>query len=115
MRLNGSYEWLLLYVWKVITGYGASANRWFAALLFTLGLFGLLYWAGLAFGLIKLANEAPEFPLVTPAYLSVLNLLQFGSYTQIIPVHWSAQLVLALHGALAFVLVGTGVTFLTKK
>lgn len=115
LRLRSECVWLLLYVWKVVTGYGASVNRWFAAFLFTLGSFWLLYWAGLELSYMKLANDAPSFPAITPAYLSVLNLLQFGSYTQIIPLHWSAQLVLALHGLVAFVLLGTGVTFLTKR
>lgn len=115
LALERKYEWILLYVWKVVTGYGASINRWFTALLFSLIAFALLYSAGLTFCYIKLANDAPSFPAITPVYLSVLNLLQFGSYTQIVPLHWSAQVILMLHGAVAFVLVGTGVTFLTKK
>jgi hypothetical protein len=99
----------------VATGYGASAARWFTALLLNLLLFAGLYATGLSLCWFQLAGDAPRFAGITPLYLSVLNLLQFGAYTQLIPLHWGAQLILVLHGVVAFVLIGTGATFFTQK
>jgi hypothetical protein len=114
-RLRGNYMWILLYIWKFATGYGTSSHRWFSALLLSLIVFALLYSVGFAACYVKLANDAPSFSIITPIYVSLLNLFQFGTYTQLVPLHWSAQLVLMFHGVVAFVLIGTGVTFLTRK
>lgn len=105
----------LLWIWRVVTGYGTSARSWFTWLIFSLALFTFLYWVLYATGCLQLANGAKFTPPITAAYLAIINLVAFGAYTQIVPLHWLAELVLGVQAVMSFVLVGTGVTFLARR
>lgn len=104
----------LLWIWRGATGYGTSARRWLAWITISLLAFSGLYWALFATQAISLANGAP-FTTFTPIYLSVMNLVAFGAYTQIIPSGWLAECTLVAQAFVSFVLVGTGFTFLTRR
>jgi hypothetical protein len=113
--LRGNWLRYVLWVWRVVTGYGTSVKRWFAWLLVSLIIFSIVYGALAHFQLVALANSAPFTYLTTPLYLSVVNLVAFGSYTQIVPRCWISELVLVLQALTSFVLIGTGVTFLARR
>jgi hypothetical protein len=113
--LNGSWLGAILWVWRLVTGYGTSVRRWFLWLVATVLLFALAYGLLFAGKLIELANGAPFTAVVTPLYLSVINLVAFGAYTQVIPRSPLAELLLILQAVASFVLIGTGVTFLAKR
>lgn len=115
MHLQRSSLRHLMSVWRGVTGYGTSAQQWFVWLLASLCVFAALYWILAATEGIKLANGASFTPIVTPLYLSVVNLAAFGTYTQIVPNHILAELVLIAQSISSFILLGTGVTFLVRK
>lgn len=48
-------------------------------------------------------------------FLAFINLFAFGAYTNFTPRSGFGQMVVIAHALTAFVLVGTGVTFLTKR
>jgi hypothetical protein len=113
--LHGDWLRMVLWIWRVTTGYGTSVKSWFVSLLLTLAFFTAAYGALLHFSFAILANDAPFTLPTTPLYLSVVNLVAFGGYTQIVPQCWGAEVILILQALASFVLIGTGVTFLTRR
>ncbi|MCB1960026.1 MAG: hypothetical protein KDE68_05820 [Rhodocyclaceae bacterium] len=111
---RGEWTGYILLVWRVLTGYGTSVQRWFGWLLGTLLFFSLAYGALYAGGAITLANDA-DFSIATAPYLAVINLVAFGAYTQIVPKGALAEGLLMLQALVSFILLGTGFTFLTRR
>jgi hypothetical protein len=105
----------IFWIWRVVTGYGTSVRLWFFWLSVSLVVFALSYGILYYSGSIILANNAKFTSIVTPVYLAVMNLVTFGAYTQIVPNHWIAEVILVTQALSSFVLVGTGVTFLARR
>jgi hypothetical protein len=113
--LNGSPLGAVLWIWRVVTGYGTSVRRWFSWLLAGVLFFAVVYGVLHASKMLELANGAPFTPVVTPIYLAIVNLVSFGAYTQIVPKSAVTELALVMQAAASFVIIGTGVTFLARK
>lgn len=106
---------LIFWIWKNATGYGTRVSSWIRLLGGTLVVFSVLYWLMLDQEWIELAQGMHFSGVLTPAYLSVINLIAFGAYTHITPVNAVAQIVLIIQMFASFVIVGTGLTFLTRR
>ena len=105
----------IFWIWRLVTGYGTSVRRWFFWLSVSLVVFALSYGVLYYSESIILANSAQFTLILTPVFLAVMNLVAFGAYTQIVPMHWIAEVVLVTQAFSSFVLVGTGVTFLVRR
>jgi hypothetical protein len=113
--LQGSPLGAILWIWRVVTGYGTSVRRWFAWLVVDIVLFAAIYAALYSWQKLYLANDAPFTAVITPVYLAIVNLVSFGAYTQIVPKAPITEITLVLQAIGSFILIGTGVTFLARK
>lgn len=114
----------LLMVWGALTRYGTSPSRWLASLF--LALIGTtIMYAILTSPLaapsesvlpaIRLHNDLGHSSVLTPLFLSVINLFAFGSYTNVTPQNLLGELALLAQSVVSFIWIGTGVTFLTRR
>jgi len=114
-HLDGNPLRFILSIWRGVTGYGTSVRQWLTCLMLSLLAFSAIYWALIAFSGVALANQAPFAPPLTPIYLAFMNLMAFGTYTQIVPLSGLGEIVLIAQALVSFVLVGTGATFLSRR
>jgi ABC-type multidrug transport system fused ATPase/permease subunit len=105
-------------LWDWISHFGTSPMRWITSVLLTVIVFAGIYAALLKAG-HALASPQIEracwAALTSSLYFSIGNLFQFGTLGTLTPRSELAQLTMALHGIAAFILVGTGATFLTRR
>jgi hypothetical protein len=105
---------LLWRIWREFTVYGTSFKRWLSWLVLCVVSFALVYEILICDHAIGLANSA-HHSWMTSLYLSVINLVAFGGYTQIIPLSPISEAVLMVQAFASFLLVGTGFTFLSRR
>lgn len=117
------HENLLLYfvycLWGLVSRFGASPARWIKSTLIAIVSFAFLYALLICCGQAIPAGDIQRtgwWSIITSSlYFSVCNLFQFGTLGTLTPKSLLAQLVAVGHGIVAFILVGTGATFLTKR
>ena len=110
---------LLLWLWRKLAVYGTSPTHWGLSVLINLAAMALCY----AFLSSPNQCEAPALLVhnglsnsrLYPLYLAVINLFAFGGYTNVTPQTCIGEAVVMLQAVLSFVLLGTGVTFLTRR
>lgn len=123
-RLRSWYEndllrCFVLAIWGGVTRYGTSPRRWTIFFILSIMVFSCLYGyllGGDGVVLAKAHNGLDQSGRVWAAiFLAFINLFAFGAYTNFTPQSGFGQMVVIAHALTAFVLVGTGVTFLTKR
>lgn len=108
-ELNATGKCGLVFIyrlWNCVSEFGTSPARWLRSTAVVIVLFAFLYAGLLASGHVKVAGGIQH---------EGWNLLQFGFSGTLTPVTALGQAVVILHGLAAFVLVGTGATFLTRR
>ena len=112
---------LLFWLWKKTTTYGTSPSRWGLSLAMTIFGFAGLYYILLSSNDIQPASgteidrNGVVASLISALYYSIGNLVQFGTLGYLVPKSILAQVVFVMHSCVAFVLLGTGATFLIRK
>jgi hypothetical protein len=119
LRHSKNYPIFILYwLWDRVSEFGTSPSRWLGSTLLVLVLFAILYATLIPLGAFVPATEVHRtgFALVTSSLVfSLGNLFQFGTLGTLTPATALGQFVAVAHGVVAFVLVGTGATFLTRS
>lgn len=106
------------WLWDLVSKFGTSPSRWLTSTLITIVLFAILYPMLIATCHLVASPEIQRtgISLITSSLaFSVGNLFQFGTLGTLIPISWLGQIVATAHGIVAFVLVGSGATFLTRN
>jgi len=109
---------LSFWLWDCVSKFGTSPSRWLGSTLAAILLFALLYPMLIYGDHFKAATDVQRggLALFTSSLgFSLGNLFQFGTLGTLTPVSALGQLVAVAHGVVAFVLVGTGATFLTRR
>lgn len=108
----------IYWLWAIISGFGTSPTRWLVSTLITVVAFAILYPLLICWGDVIAAGEVQRsgWALFSSAlYFSIGNLFQFGTLGTLTPKSGLAHIVAIVHGVFAFILVGTGATFLSKR
>jgi hypothetical protein len=108
----------IFFLWQVISGYGTSPARWARSMFLTVAAFAVLYAI-----LIGTQNAVPSTEIgrnglafwTSSLYFSLGNLMQFGTLGSLAPATGLAQFVFMVHAVVAFILIGTGATFLSRR
>jgi hypothetical protein len=106
------------WLWDRVSQFGTSPARWLTSTLLAILLFALLYPILISQGDFVPAADIQRsgFSVVTSSLaFSVGNLFQFGTLGSLTPASAIGQIIAIAHGIVAFVLVGTGATFLTRS
>lgn len=110
---------LIFFLWERISGYGTSPVRWAQSLGVSIVVFAVVYAILLRTCDIAITVDAIDrsgIALWTSSlYFSIGNLLQFGTLGLLTPKTALAQLIFMLHAIVAFILIGTGATFLSRR
>lgn len=109
----------ILLMWRTTTMYGTSIKRWSTFLAIVLIAFTIGYLLLINADFIKIQEDLPNScwmsSLTTSFFLSFINLVSFGAYTNITPISVLGEIALIVHSIFSFIIIGTGVTFLTKR
>ena len=108
-RKNRSKLHLLLWRWFNL--YGTSGKRWFIWFLSVTAFFTLLYCSFLWLQWINIPESPQNTKAVNPLYFTLTTV----GYGDLLCTHWLAQLAVISNWALRYVLLGTGITFFTRK
>ena len=120
-ELKRKKQWPLatvFWLWDRVSQFGTSASRWLASTLSVILLFAVAYPVLIRYGYFVAEEKIHRtgLALVTSSLaFSLGNLFQFGTLDTLVPATAVGQLVAITHGIVAFVLVGTGATFLTRR
>ncbi len=109
---------LSFWLWDCVSKFGTSPSRWLGSTVVAILLFAVLYPLLISGGHFTTETDVQRggWALVTSSIgFSLGNLFQFGTLGTLTPVSAVGQLVAVAHGVVAFVLVGTGATFLTRR
>ena len=109
---------LSFWLWNCVSKFGTSPSRWLGSTLVAILLFAVLYPLLISGGHFTPGTDIRRsgWALVTSSLgFSLGNLFQFGTLGTLTPASALGQLVAVAHGIVAFVLVGTGATFLTRR
>ena len=113
-----SYPLFVLYwLWDRVSEFGTSPSRWLSSTLVVIVLFAFLYPVLISLGAFTPAPDVQRsgLALLTSSLaFSLGNLFQFGTIGTLTPASALGQFVAIAHGVVAFVLIGTGATFLTR-
>lgn len=124
--LNGRWlGYLSLLVWGGLTRYGTRASRWWITLTAALAAMTVAYASftttvspsdsSSLYEALLLHNGLGARSWLTPAYLAVVNLFTFGSYTNLTPQNWFGEAILMVQALVSFFWITTGATFLTRR
>jgi len=124
VRLEGNrFLHAVLAIWGGLTRYGTSPVRWSSTVSIAFIGFSILYLfltgdtsdPNHLLPAIRLLDGLGNNSLLTGPFLAFVNMLSFGAYTNIVPQNWLGELVILAHACTAFLLIGTGATFLTRR
>ena len=109
---------LSFWLWDRVSKFGTSPTRWLGSTLIAIVFFAVLYPLLISTGHFTTVADVQRsgWALITSSLgFSLGNLFQFGTLGTLTPASALGQLVAVAHGVVAFVLVGTGATFLTRR